>query len=140
MLCAPFRGYIIKVKKKLQKAIEAGKRLSDIAGAIKETATKFPKTDNLMHPNSRFIGDIGEYIKEHHHNPGREVMVNSASKIGTAEYEHDIYYAWFMDYYATKIAIEMIEDRWKPRSYKFPIPEHWDGEDIPDIRSYKWRQ
>jgi hypothetical protein len=135
MLYFPFRDYVIyKIKDPLRKALEAGKSFLEVMAVLKDSVLKLPKfgKENLTHPSAVLLKETLDYINEHHKNPGREEMVKHAGTLAEAEYAHDDYYAWFLDYIFVKMIVEYIKGNYKPKNLKFPIPHCWNGEAIPD--------
>ena len=71
-----------------------------------------PTRENCVQPNSRILFDIWDLFLEYEHNPGREALFDAAFKLLIAEYEHDPYYRFRLDW-----MLEEIEKReWQPRS------------------------
>jgi hypothetical protein len=134
MLYFPFRDYVInKVKAPLQRAIEGAKTFKEIIPTLIESARKLPKfnRDNLDHPNAKLISDILDKVVEYHNNPSRNELIRQACKLIKAEYAHDDYYAFFLDYVAVEIAIEILTGNYKPKNHKHPFPKCWTGPEIP---------
>ena len=116
MLTGKMREYIIKkVKAPLRKAIILiGKRLPE------------PTRDNTLYRNTHILMDIRDKFFKYERNSDREELFRFAWKILIAEYEHDRYYRYRLDW-----IIEEINKRgWEPRLEGWP-EEHWWKEPPP---------
>ena len=98
-----------KVKKPLMKAI------TRLANMYPE-----PTRENCIQPNSKILFDIRDKFFEYEDNSGaREAMFKAAFKLLIAEYEHDPYYRFRIDWMLEEIE----KSDWEPRP-RFPMP-HW---------------
>ncbi len=115
MLHAPFREYIInKVKAPLMKAlIMAAKQLPK--------ATK----DNTYYHNTHVLMDIFDRFFEHFYNPNRLPMMKAARDILLAEIEHDIHYAWILNWFAEQVTEEIKKGNWQLNDKGFPQTGCW---------------
>ena len=102
MLLGSLRNYIIKkVKKPLMEKIIS-------------LVSKYPEPtrENCLHPNTHILLDIKEKFFEHDTNKGRRAFFEATWKLFIAEYEHDAYYRFRIDWMLEQIA----ESDWQPRS------------------------
>jgi len=115
MLHAPFREYIIKaVKAPLMKAIILA-------------AKQLPKAtmDNTYYHNTHVLMGIFDKFFKHFCNSSRLEMMQAGRDILLAEVEHDIHYAWILNWFAKEIADEVNKGNWKLNDEEFPIPNCW---------------
>lgn len=97
----PMRKYVMdKVKKPLMKAIVTlAQRYPD------------PTRENCIQSNSHILFDIRDKFFEYERNDGRKPLFEAIFKLLIAEYEHDPYYRFRLDW-----VLEQIEKSdWKPR-------------------------
>ena len=96
VLRGTMRGYVIgKIKKPLTKAITIlGDRYPD------------PKREDCIHPNTHILLDIRDRFLECETNAGRRALFEATWKILIAEYDHDPYYRYRLDW-----VFEQIMDR-----------------------------
>lgn len=78
-----------------------------------------PTRENCEHPNSLILFDIRDKFFEYECNPGREELFRAVFKLLIAEYEHDAYYRFRIDWVLEQIA----KSDWIPRSEN--IMAHW---------------
>lgn len=101
MLLSPKRKYVMdKVKKPLMKAITIlAKRYPE------------PTRENTKAPNTKRLFDIRDKFFEYEDNKGRKPLFEAIWKIFIAEYEHDPYYRYRIDWALEEIA----KSGWEPR-------------------------
>jgi len=101
MLSYPLRDTVINIKDVLRKALITSMSFPNLAMvfiSVIMTAWRIRKyvgkvtKENSVFKNVHVWLDATQMVKECHHNPGRELMVNSAMEITAAIMEHDHYY------------------------------------------------
>ena len=142
MLDSPFRHYVItKIKDHIRKALESGRTMVEVMGEVGRSMSRLPRIGrgNLQKPSTLCVKDKVDVLLDYHHNPQREAMLNQAAKLLISEYEHDDYYAFFLDAFMVEMAIEIANGKFKPRRLKFPFPACWSGPDILDMKTVRER-
>lgn len=95
-----------------------------LAKAINILAKKYPEPTkgNTIWHNTHLLIDFFEFLNKHDKNKAHHLF-EAISRIVPDEYEHDAYYAFFLDLF-----IEFCKKHdWKPENRKFPIWHYWDG-------------
>ena len=137
MVDSAFRGYVItRIKAPLQNVLEAGKSFAEVMTTACKVMARLPEfgRNNLVFPTSVLLKEKADKLLSYHHNPSREKMLEAGVKLLLAEYEHDDYYAFLIDYLVIELAIEVLKGNYKPKRLKFPAPLSacWSGGDLPD--------
>ncbi len=130
MLLTNRRGYIIKVKKALSKAIVT-------------LASKFfePTRENCIHPNTLVFFDIMDKFFEYEDNLGKRALFKAIWKMVIVEHEHDPYYRDRLNWVVEELVEAVISGKWKPREtghpnrlWNEPAPYgHYEGRDFQKL-------
>lgn len=92
-----------KVKKPLMKAIVT------LVGRYPK-----PTRENCINPNTYILMDIRDKFLECESNPSRKALFEAAFKLLIAEYEHDPYYRYRLDW----VLEQLMESDWQPRKIR----------------------
>ncbi len=121
MLGGLMRNYMVsKVKKPLMDSLIKGSKL-------------FPEAtrENTYNHNTHVLMDIFDEFFKHYYNPNRKPMMEAAERVTLAEIEHDIHYAWILNYFAERIHDKINSGDWLLNEPGFPMKGCWkeDGEE-----------
>lgn len=84
---------------------------------------KYPEAthDNVLRPNSHLWIDIKDRFFEYEDNPGRNSLFEAVFRIFIAQYEHDPYYTYRIDWVIEEVVELVMSGKWKPRPQGHPI-------------------
>jgi len=116
MRTGAMRGFIVKHKAVFEKAIIA------FAKIVPE-----PTKENTKYPNTHILMDIRDKFFELENNPGRKALFEAAWKVLIAEYEHDPYYRFRLDW----VLEEIQKSGWRERPAWHPVRSEWN-EPLPE--------
>jgi len=95
------------VKDKIKAPLMA--KMIDLANEYPE-----PMRVNCLHPNSHILFDIRDKFFEYEDNPCRKALFEAIWKLFIAEYEHDPYYRYRIDW----VLEQIMDSDWRPRKIR----------------------
>jgi len=95
--------------------------------AINLAAKLYPKATkrNTQYHNTHVLMDIFDRFFENFICDSRRELFESARTILLAEIEHDVVYAFILNYFAEEIAKEINNGNWLPNNKECPQPGIW---------------
>lgn len=81
-----------------------------------------PTWGSCIHPNTHILFDIRDKFLKNETNPRKRALFEAAFKLLIAEYEHDPYYRYRLDW----VLEQIIDSDWQPRKIRQEV--HWSEE------------